>query len=407
MNKEQFLKELEELLKNIPEQEREAALTYYREYFEDAGKENEYTVLGELGTPQQIAEIILSDIEIRKKGAQENEMAVIEPEKAGKTEEIAEEKSEESEQNTANTAGGIPFTAYTAPNQGMQNFQGNPYESGQKKSNKTLWIVLASVFGGILLISGIIIWLIHGFVSRGTMLVKEITEETVQEIEWETSLAECGAFSKISCSVAAGELFIYQSETDELKVTGEYVGKDFEPYVEDGVFYLNEDIPYSAFFDISKITVYIPKQMYQEITIELGAGSGHIEKLTADNIAISVGAGELKASDLKSGQLLTLDIGAGCAEISGMTANNVQLDCGVGEASVSGEILGDGSFDCAAGEVTLDLLGDLKLYNYDVTCDVGEVLIGEEKISMDSQYVDNGASKCVKANCSVGKVNIK
>ena len=41
MSKEEFLSELEGLLAGLSEQERDEALTYYREYIEDAGLENE------------------------------------------------------------------------------------------------------------------------------------------------------------------------------------------------------------------------------------------------------------------------------------------------------------------------------------------------------------------------------
>lgn len=58
MNKEQFMRELDRLLQGIPESERKEALSYYEEYFEDAGVENEQQVLSELGTPDKIAENI-------------------------------------------------------------------------------------------------------------------------------------------------------------------------------------------------------------------------------------------------------------------------------------------------------------------------------------------------------------
>lgn len=55
MNKEQFLKELERLLQGIPENEKREALSYYEEYFDDAGAENEQQVLDRLGSPMQVA----------------------------------------------------------------------------------------------------------------------------------------------------------------------------------------------------------------------------------------------------------------------------------------------------------------------------------------------------------------
>ena len=48
MNKEEFLKRLEQLLSDISEEERADALAFYRSYFEDAGIGNEASILEEL-----------------------------------------------------------------------------------------------------------------------------------------------------------------------------------------------------------------------------------------------------------------------------------------------------------------------------------------------------------------------
>lgn len=62
MRKEEFLKELEALLQDISEQERLEALQYYRDYFDDAGSENEGKILEELGSPAKVAHTIKHDL---------------------------------------------------------------------------------------------------------------------------------------------------------------------------------------------------------------------------------------------------------------------------------------------------------------------------------------------------------
>ena len=65
MDRYEFMWKLKSLLGDIPEQEREEALQYYNDYFEDAGKENEASVIASLGSPEKVAENI-------KKDAQQN-----------------------------------------------------------------------------------------------------------------------------------------------------------------------------------------------------------------------------------------------------------------------------------------------------------------------------------------------
>lgn len=62
MNRVDFMKQLESLLQNISPGEREEALQYYNEYFNDAGAENEQAVIEALGNPAKVAENIKRDI---------------------------------------------------------------------------------------------------------------------------------------------------------------------------------------------------------------------------------------------------------------------------------------------------------------------------------------------------------
>lgn len=62
MTKLEFMKELESLLLDVPLEEREEALQYYRDYFEDAGEDREEDIMKELGGPARIAAIIKADL---------------------------------------------------------------------------------------------------------------------------------------------------------------------------------------------------------------------------------------------------------------------------------------------------------------------------------------------------------
>ena len=62
MNRNEFLRRLEVLLSDISKEEREEALQYYRDYFEDAGAEHEADVIRKLGSPEKVAETIKADL---------------------------------------------------------------------------------------------------------------------------------------------------------------------------------------------------------------------------------------------------------------------------------------------------------------------------------------------------------
>lgn len=68
MTKEDFLKELEYMLQDLADEEREEALQYYRDYLEDAGTEEEAAVLQELGSPARVAAMIKAGLDGSEQG---------------------------------------------------------------------------------------------------------------------------------------------------------------------------------------------------------------------------------------------------------------------------------------------------------------------------------------------------
>lgn len=62
MTKQEFLQRLNRLLADVTQEEREEALRYYEEYFDEAGPEQEQAILNELGSPEKVAAIIKANV---------------------------------------------------------------------------------------------------------------------------------------------------------------------------------------------------------------------------------------------------------------------------------------------------------------------------------------------------------
>ncbi|MCR5477726.1 MAG: hypothetical protein K6E92_08930 [Lachnospiraceae bacterium] len=62
MRRQEFMIRLRELLADLPEADKEDALRFYNEYFDDAGPENEETVLVELVSPETISKMLHEEI---------------------------------------------------------------------------------------------------------------------------------------------------------------------------------------------------------------------------------------------------------------------------------------------------------------------------------------------------------
>ena len=164
MNKEEFLKRLEELLSDISEEERADALAFYRSYFEDAGIGNEASILEELESPEKVAEVIKKDLGVSEAADVETHEADV----RGEKNETHTEGTSGDGQN-AKTRMDDPYmnslygsrtygsgnyeqknTAYTGGTYGSQNTSGQidienlKKENQKNKTEKTvLWVILA------------------------------------------------------------------------------------------------------------------------------------------------------------------------------------------------------------------------------------------------------------------------
>lgn len=65
MNRDEFLAQLKKKLYRLPGEEIASAMAYYEEYFDDAGPENEQTVITELGSPGDVASKIIGEFAIK------------------------------------------------------------------------------------------------------------------------------------------------------------------------------------------------------------------------------------------------------------------------------------------------------------------------------------------------------
>ena len=138
MTKYEFLGDLSRLLKDLPEEERNQALHYYEDYFADAGEDNEQEVLNELGSPENIAELIKADStdEITYgDGASTHATAPLQPYKAA--------GPEHSENVSGNASGVTPDSTQNDRSQSDNNWHsmtgdpsGNQHMNGDSSGNQ-------------------------------------------------------------------------------------------------------------------------------------------------------------------------------------------------------------------------------------------------------------------------------
>lgn len=145
MNRNEFMSRLSQLLVGVSQEEKEEALTYYENYFEDAGPENEQKIIRELESPEKVAEIIRRDLGITD--------LVVSPQKKGEWKEQQNSSQQQGQWSSRN--------AQNSRNQGTQK------QSQSSSSTKETIIIVLLVA---LLVLTCPIWI--GFVAGvlGTIL---------------------------------------------------------------------------------------------------------------------------------------------------------------------------------------------------------------------------------------------
>lgn len=159
----------------------------------------------------------------------------------------------------------------------------------------------------------------------------------------------------------------------------------------------------------AKIVLTIPKdKVFQSVVLEFGAAEVEAERILAEELKISVGAGEMEADYLWAGKSAKISVGAGSLSADAVSLTNADLNCGVGEMDLAGEIFGDSTVDCGVGEVELTLTTEEASYRGRLDCGLGSLKFGTISVngSGKKDYGASSAENRMDIKCGVGEVDV-
>lgn len=140
---------------------------------------------------------------------------------------------------------------------------------------------------------------------------------------------------------------------------------------------------------VGKINIYIPKGYeFEEVSLEVGAGTLYVDDILARKFGVDIGAGE--------------------AVINNFVVEQLDLDCGAGEITACGEAGIETDIDCGVGEITYTAARKETDYNYNIECGIGEVICGGSSYSgiASEKKIDNGAHREMNIKCGIGEVTV-
>lgn len=158
------------------------------------------------------------------------------------------------------------------------------------------------------------------------------------------------------------------------------------------------------------VFLQIPEDMqFGTINIQTDAGSMIADcSFTADHLILSVDAGSIVIDDVQSDTLEAF-VGAGTMEIGEGMFGSAVMECGVGTITMDAEIIQDSRISCGMGSVYLELEDGVESMNYDLSCGMGCIQIGNNSYTAlaKGQRIDYGASANFTLDCGMGEIHIE
>lgn len=196
----------------------------------------------------------------------------------------------------------------------------------------------------------------------------------------------------LDLEVEAGDVRIEESDGDQVVVTGKDVYPSFQCRM-DGKTLKIEDKNrryLGAGKKDSLITVEIPKKLeFHEMDLNVTMGSLEVVGFRTKGMEVSCGAGS--------------------ATLEGNVLGKSEFQCGMGELIYQGGLEGDASFECGMGSITASLTNSQEEFDYELTCGMGEVQVGDLSIGgiAGEQKTSNGAGRRMEVDCGMGDVTVE
>lgn len=216
----------------------------------------------------------------------------------------------------------------------------------------------------------------------------EIIPGNTDEIEADYGDAYAG-INELEINFAAGNIMIESGGEDSIQIWSD--SDDYYRWsVSENTLKVNTSKK-NIGYDNQKHTLHIriPEGwIFHEVDIDMAAGNFYAEELYAGSLDIDMAAGNVEIGSGKIGEL-AVDMTAG------------RILC---QAAVQHEL----DIDMTAGHANVLMLGEETDYNYEITCAMGNIDIGNSSYSgmRQKKEINNHSERDIDIDCAAGNVTI-
>ncbi|MBE6685787.1 MAG: DUF4097 domain-containing protein [Ruminococcaceae bacterium] len=210
-----------------------------------------------------------------------------------------------------------------------------------------------------------------------------------------------GDIKSLEIDIGAGELLIQKG--DSFKVVS---NNNFLSVKQRGERLIIEE--QRRFFSNNKdivIELTVPEDtVFNKADLSAGGGRVVIEELLADDIELSLGAGDIKIDKLVALERCDIAGGTGEIKIKKADISNLDLETGVGSFDLTAVLSGRNNIEQGVGNLMLELEGSEEDYLIDIDSGLGSVKYNGESVADDAVF-GNGESR-VNIDAGVGNIKI-
>jgi len=153
-----------------------------------------------------------------------------------------------------------------------------------------------------------------------------------------------------------------------------------------------------------ELTVYIKGGViFQNVSIDVGAGELSINDVSASNLVLECGAGKVGGNNITADKS-KLSNGAGEMDLKNVDLKNSNISCGAGKVGLSGKLSGETKIDNGVGQTQLNINGAKNDYYINASNGVGKVSINGSDYRKDD--FDKNAGNTINVSNGVGEVGI-
>lgn len=225
-----------------------------------------------------------------------------------------------------------------------------------------------------------------------------------------TQVCKASDIEDIDFHIIGGETKVETSDTDYFQIKYEGTGR-IQYYVSNNTLYIrgfyerNDKVKSSINDDL---ILYVPESAkLDSYDLEIGAGALECKNITAKDIKLELGAGDVYFENLDA-ECFDNSIGAGNLEIKHGNVKNLSTEVGLGAFSYKGLVTEDLDAKCGMGSITFAFDDSKEDHNLDIKCAMGSVEIDNQVLSgmsYDKEF-DNHSSSNYEIECSMGSIEM-